>query len=181
MKYQPITKEDIADFGNLIFEILYNDYIDDIEKDLEQPNNKYVDQNDLFFSKFIELVKCNEISIDEYFIKFKNIIKYSEENGEETIIEKFKEYFNHDYISKFNTITKSSIFQILEGFWYIKHCIENDLEIMINGNIYENCYLFIIHEYSNVSKLKIYNFVNDMSDYEKYVYIKEEIVPQFRE
>ena len=73
------------------------------------------------------------------------------------------------------------IFEILEGFWYIKHCVENNLEVVISNNIYENCYLFIAHEYSYMSKSKIYNFVNDMSDYEKYVYIKEEIVPYFND
>lgn len=180
MKYQPITKEDIEDFSNVIFEFLCEDYGDNIEKDLRQPHNIHKSHNDLFFSRFIELVKSNEISIDEYFTKFKDIIQYSEENGEESIVEKFIEYFDHNYISKidFDLVDKNIIFQIVEGFWYIKHCIENNLEIVVNGNIYENCYLFIVYEYSHFSRSKIYNFVNDMSDYERYVYIKEKIVPQ---
>lgn len=179
MKYQPLTKEEIEEFNDLIFQFLCNEYEDDIEEELKQPHSKDMSYNDLFFSKFVELVKSNEISINEYFIKFKDILKCCEENGEENIVEKFNEYFRHNYISRTDLISKNLIFQIVEGFWYINHCIENDLDVVINGNIYENCYLFIVYEYSHFSKSKIYNFVNNMSDYEKYVYIKEEIVPQF--
>jgi len=179
MSYQPLTKEDIEDFDNLIFEVLCNDYEDGIEEELRKDHNK--NQNDILFSRFVEMIKSGELSLDDYFNKLKNILKCSHENGDAGILEKFNEYFGYNYIAKSDMVGRDLIFQILDSFWYIKNCIENNLEIVVDNNIYENCYFFIIHEYSHFSKLKIHNLVNSMSDYEKYVYIKEEILPQFRE
>ena len=187
MTYQPLTKEDIEDFDNLIFEFLCNDYEDCIGEELRNLNDVlndvYISRVDILFLKFIELLRSDESYLDDYFRKLKYMIKYVDENenDNEDFIAKFNECFDCKFGLKFKIVNKETLLQLLENFLYVKNCITNNLQVTTENNIYENFYDFVAYEHLHITKLNIIKFINNMTDYEKYVYIKEEIMPKFKE
>ena len=183
MTYQPLTKEDIEDFDNLIFEFLCNDYEDCIGEELRNLNDVHISRVDILFLKFVELLRSDESYFDDYFLKLKYMIKYVDENenNNEDFRDKFNECFDCKFGLKFKIVNKETLFQLLENFLYLKDCITNNLQVTTENNIYENFYDFVAYEHLHITKLNIIKFINNMTDYEKYVYIKEEIMPKFKE